>query len=78
MSNEQDELPEGWEWMSLESLAKIELGITFPASAKQDSPSKHVIACLRTANIQQEVDWDDLIFGNRSGHSLAHVNHPYW
>jgi type I restriction enzyme S subunit len=37
-------------------------GITFPASAKQAKESKSNVACLRTANIQNEVEWGDIYF----------------
>jgi type I restriction enzyme, S subunit len=58
-------LPDGWIDVSLKEVAHIERGITFPASAKQNLPFEGGIACLRTANVQFEVDWDDLIYVSR-------------
>ncbi|WP_263081286.1 restriction endonuclease subunit S [Endozoicomonas sp. Mp262] len=56
------ELPEGWQWERLGNFVSIIRGITFPASEKSHEPSNGRIACLRTANIQEQIDWNDLIF----------------
>lgn len=50
-------------WTSIKFGDAIDVvrGVTFPKSAKQYSPSANTIPCLRTANVQQSVDWDDLI-----------------
>jgi len=56
------DLPDSWEWIAVSDAYYIERGITFPASAKEDSPRDGNIVCLRTANVQQEVDWEDLIY----------------
>lgn len=56
------ELPEGWEWVRLGDFTNIIRGITFPGSEKAQTYSQGKIACLRTANIQEQIDWDDLIY----------------
>lgn len=60
------ELPEGWEWDRLGNFVSIIRGITFPASAKNLQPSQGQITCLRTANVQHEIDWNDLIYVDES------------
>jgi type I restriction enzyme S subunit len=56
------ELPEGWTETKLGDVCKVVRGITFPASAKQDSQTPDNVCCLRTTNVQKEVDWDDIYF----------------
>ena len=56
------ELPEGWEWVRLGDFTNIIRGITFPGSEKAQTYSQGKIACLRTANVQEQIDWDDLIY----------------
>lgn len=48
------------------SVIDIVRGITFPASEKTKEPAQGRIACLRTANVQHAIEWDDLLFVNRS------------
>lgn len=55
-------LPEQWEFQRLGLVCDIVRGITFPASRKETSKSNENVVCLRTANIQKEVDWDNLIY----------------
>jgi type I restriction enzyme S subunit len=62
VSDELNALPPGWEWASLRDVCDIERGVTFPASAKSLEIQDGYIVCLRTANVQEEVDWDDLIY----------------
>lgn len=62
MDDERPALPEGWEWTTLGEVCEVERGITFPASAKAEQPSEDVIACLRTTNVQETVDWVDLLY----------------
>lgn len=52
----------GRDYFELGALCDIERGITFPASEKTSKNTEKSIACLRTANVQKEVDWDDLIY----------------
>ncbi|WP_409438762.1 restriction endonuclease subunit S [Psychromonas sp. GE-S-Ul-11] len=59
-------LPIGWKWCRLGEVVEIIRGITFPASAKEFTPSGDNIACLRTANVQKNIDWDDLIYVKKS------------
>lgn len=60
------DVPENWEFERLGNVVDIVRGITFPASAKQDEPNENNVACLRTANVQADIDWDDLIYVDRS------------
>jgi type I restriction enzyme S subunit len=55
-------VPSSWEICGLGEVAEIERGVTFPGSAKSDSPRDGYVACLRTASIQSEIDWEDLIY----------------
>ena len=60
------ELPEGWKWCRLGEVAKFERGITFPASAKEKEKNENNIPCLRTANVQENIELEDLIYVNKS------------
>jgi len=60
------ELPMGWECARLGNTVAIIRGITFPASEKHKEPSKGKIACLRTANVQDSIEWDDLLYVSES------------
>ncbi|EHH1187647.1 restriction endonuclease subunit S [Vibrio vulnificus] len=62
----KDDLPLGWQVSRLGEFVSIIRGITFPASAKHNEPESNLIACLRTANVQTQLDWDDLIYVERS------------
>ncbi|ENJ5959802.1 restriction endonuclease subunit S [Vibrio parahaemolyticus] len=55
-------IPKEWCFERLGNVCNVIRGITFPASQKQLLDSADNIACLRTANIQSEVDWSDLIY----------------
>ena len=55
-------LPEGWARACLGNVVDIIRGITFPGSEKSKVPGKGRIACLRTSNVQDEIDWQDLLF----------------
>jgi type I restriction enzyme S subunit len=56
------EVPENWVWTKVGDLVELERGITFPASAKKDQKEEGLIGCARTANVQDEFIWDDLIY----------------
>lgn len=56
------EMPVGWEWTPLGEVIDVIRGITFPANEKTREPAEGRIACLRTANIQQEVEWHDMLY----------------
>ena len=47
---------------TLGEVVEIIRGVTFPASAKHRTPGKGLIPCLRTTNVQNEVNWDDLLY----------------
>lgn len=55
-------LPNGWSLARLGSFVSIVRGITFPASEKNSEPAPGLVACLRTANVQAEIDWEDLLY----------------
>jgi type I restriction enzyme S subunit len=55
-------IPENWTFERLGNVCEIVRGVTFPSSKKQTSRSSGLVACLRTSNVQAEIDWDDLIF----------------
>ena len=55
-------VPDNWCWTRLEILSDFERGITFPASAKEKIANESNIPCIRTANIQEELEIDDLIY----------------
>jgi type I restriction enzyme S subunit len=60
--NELPQLPKGWVWTRLEDVADVIRGISFPKEARTNTPQDEYVACLRTANVQKEVEWDDLWF----------------
>jgi type I restriction enzyme S subunit len=51
-----------WESVKLEDVCEIVRGLAFPTTDKTFVPSDGTIACLRTTNVQREVEWDDLWF----------------
>lgn len=57
-----DVLPTGWESIALGEVAEIVRGVTFPGAAKGKHKEPNTVACLRTTNVQSEVEWDDLVF----------------
>jgi type I restriction enzyme, S subunit len=59
-------LPSTWEWTQLGEVVEVIRGITFPASEKTREPAQNRIACLRTTNVQHSIEWDDLLFVDRS------------
>ena len=56
------EAPNGWLAVALDDVCQIVRGITFPTTDKRFEPGTGLIACLRTANVQSTVEWDDLWF----------------
>ncbi len=48
--------------VSLRNHTKLIRGITFKPHQKTDLPSDETIVCLRTANVQSNVDWRSLIY----------------
>ena len=55
-------IPSTWAVASLGQVVEIVRGITFPASEKSKEPEPGRVACLRTANVQNEIEWDDLLY----------------
>lgn len=55
-------LPDGWDVGRFGDIVSVIRGVTFPASSKVNEPSHDVIACLRTAHIQDRLKWDDVYF----------------
>lgn len=55
-------IPDGWAFERLGNICEIVRGVTFPASKKLTSRTEGTVACLRTSNVQAEVDWNDLIY----------------
>lgn len=55
-----DEMPDGWKECELEEVLQVIRGITFKSSEKLFEPGENTVVCLRTANVQQHVDWSDL------------------
>lgn len=60
------ELPNGWEWSRLGDFVLIIRGITFPSSEKHRELAPFRVACIRTTNVQDSLEWDDLLFVDRS------------
>lgn len=60
------DLPGTWAWVALGEVIDIVRGITFPATQKTREAAPGRIACLRTSNVQQNIEWDDLLFVDRS------------
>lgn len=58
-------VPENWCWTRIREICEFERGITFPASAKEHELTEENIACLRTANIQEELELEDLLYVNK-------------
>ncbi|PXA70284.1 restriction endonuclease subunit S [Vibrio sp. 11986-1-5] len=50
----------GWCKANLENVCELIRGISFSSSDKSLEPGSGLIACLRTANVQQEVEWGNL------------------
>lgn len=51
-----------WELSKIGECLTLIRGISFPKSAKNIDYKDGLIACLRTKNVQKEVDWNDLWF----------------
>lgn len=62
VGSELASFPSSWAPSKLGEVAEIIRGVTFPGSAKSETPSNGDVACLRTASVQAEIDWDDMIY----------------
>lgn len=60
------ELPDGWTWSTLQTACAVVRGITFPATAKESEPTDTNVCCLRTSNIQKQINWKDVYYVDRS------------
>lgn len=59
-------IPKNWCWVEMSSISDFERGITFPISAKEIKKTSKNIACLRTANVQETLETNDLLYVNTS------------
>jgi type I restriction enzyme S subunit len=59
------EVPPGWQWVRLGDFTQIIRGITFPSGEKTKEKAIGRIACLRTTNVQDKIEWNDLLFIDR-------------
>lgn len=55
-------IPATWTGAFLGEVVEVVRGITFPASEKSKTPAPGRVACLRTSNVQSEIEWGDLLF----------------
>ncbi len=55
-------VPTGWRSARLGDVIEIVRGISFPKDSKAHEPRAGYVACLRTTNVQRDVEWDDLWF----------------
>ncbi|MFN5273050.1 MAG: restriction endonuclease subunit S [Planctomycetota bacterium] len=55
-------IPSSWSICALGEVAEIVRGVSFPGNVKTENPRDGYVACLRTASIQAEIDWQDLIY----------------
>ncbi len=62
MSRGEKELPKGWKWISLSECANPIRGISFKGGTAQKEAFENSIPCLRTSNIQNQLDLSDLKF----------------
>ena len=61
-----EKIPENWVKCSLADIAFFERGITFSASAKEMVKTENNIACIRTANVQERLELEDLIYVDKT------------
>ena len=55
-------VPENWCWVRLGAVVGFERGITFPAASKESVKREGNIYCVRTANIQEELELDNGLY----------------
>ena len=60
------DIPKNWVWCRLGEVCDFERGITFPSSAKQFQYFENSIPCIRTTNVQEELELDDIWFIDKS------------
>ena len=54
-------VPAGWGAATLDELAGIVRGVTFPSSAKLAVPTDNSVICLRTSNVQRQLEFGDVL-----------------
>ena len=59
-------VPDNWRWVRLNTVCAFEHGITFPKDAKESNPRTGNLPCLRTANVQESLTLDNLIYIDES------------
>jgi type I restriction enzyme S subunit len=60
------DVPNNWVWTKVGCVSDFERGITFPSSAKNNEEGENLIPCIRTANIQERLEIEDLLYIDRS------------
>lgn len=56
------DLPNGWASSALGDVINIVRGITFPTSEKSKLPEPGRVICLRTTNVQDKIEWEDVLY----------------
>jgi type I restriction enzyme S subunit len=56
------QIPDSWKFIRLGDAVEIIRGITFPASEKSKSPAPGRVACLRTSNVQDKIEFEDILY----------------
>lgn len=56
------DLTKNWEYGKLSQAAQVVRGITFPAADKRHDVAPGYVCCLRTTNVQQALEWDDVYY----------------
>lgn len=64
MNEEQNkkQLPRGWKWEKVSSVAELFRGINYTKDVASDSPFKDSLPILRGNNINGELNFDDLVY----------------
>ena len=60
------DIPKNWALCRLGEVCDFERGITFPSSAKRFQYFENSIPCIRTTNVQEELELDDIWFIDKS------------
>ena len=56
----EGQIQHNWSRVRLGDILEVVRGITFPSEVKATSLKHGYVACLRTTNVQREVEWGDL------------------
>jgi type I restriction enzyme, S subunit len=62
VTSEIAHLPKGWVRTNLTAIAEIIRGVSFPKDQKSSLPQEGFLGCLRTTNVQREVEWNNMLF----------------